>query len=245
MSSNLLVLLVLFLGVLAIGKSVKERHFENKLSRALSRVNGQPSASSLMSADCRAGIAINSDGTAICMAGGNWINTEVFTASEVLSAELYIDGECETRTSRTSQIGGALVGGLLLGGVGVIVGGLTGRKKSHRMVSSIDLRVMVNDTHNPLHEVRLLGREQSRNSPQVKKIIDSARAFHARLDVMIKRADREDREAERRESLALQSKQAAAPSLSIADELRKLGELKASGDLTEAEYQTLRARLIT
>src|SRR3546814_19905624 len=61
-------------------------------------------------------------------------------------------------------------------------------------------------SHNPRHEVRLLGREQSRNAPQVKKIIDSARAFHARLDVMIKRADREDREAERLESLALQDR---------------------------------------
>lgn len=243
MPNNFVLFLIVLVGIVVVAKSVKERHIENKMTRALAQVNGQPSAAVLMSANCRAGIAINREATAISMAGGNWINTEVFEASDVLSAELYIDGECETRTSRTSQAAGVLVGGLLLGGVGLVIGGLTGKKKSRRMVSSIILRVMVNDTDNPLHEVSLLGRELRRDSPQAQKLIDTARTFHAKIDLMIKRADREDQLAERHAAQANQNTALGAPTLSIADELRKLVDLKNSGELSDAEYQTLRARL--
>jgi hypothetical protein len=244
MPSNFVPLLIVLVAILVIAKSVKERHIENKMTRALAHVNGQPSAVVLMSANCRAGIAINREATAISLAGGNWINIEVFKPSEVLSAELYIDGECETRTSRTSQAAGALVGGLLLGGVGVVVGGLTGKTKSRRMVSSIVLRVMVNDTDNPLHEVSLLAREQPRESPQVQKLIDNARTFQAKIDLMIKRADREDQAADRREVPENRMNSIGTPALSIADGLRKLVELKNSGELSDAEYQPLRSRLI-
>lgn len=244
MPNNFVLLLIVLVAIVVIAKSVKERHIENKMTRALTLVNGQPSAAVLMSADCRSGIAINREATAISLAGGNWINTEVFEPSEVLSAELYIDGECETRTSRTSQAAGALVGGLLLGGVGVVVGGLTGKKKSRRMVSSVVLRVMVNDSDNPLHEVSLLAREQPRESPQVQKLIDTARTFHAKIDLMIKLADRENRVADRRDVPEGPIKSISTPTLSIADELRKLVELKNSGQLSDAEFQTLRSRLI-
>lgn len=243
MPNNFVLFLIVLVGIVAVAKSIKERHSENKMTRALAHVNGQPSAAVLMSANCRAGIAINREATAISMAGGNWINTEVFEASDVLSAELYIDGECETRTSRTSQAAGVLVGGLLLGGVGLVIGGLTGKKKSRHMVSSIILRVMVNDADNPLHEVSLLARELRKDSPQAQKLIDTARTFHAKIDLMIKRADRADQMAERTAAHANQDKRLGAPMLSIADELRKLVELKNSGELSDAEYQTLRARL--
>lgn len=228
----------------AIYNGIKHRRAEAKLTRALATVNGEVSAFVLMGVDLRSGIAINRNATAVCLAGGNWINPEVFEPRDVLSAEVYIDGECETKTSRTSQVGGALVGGILLGGVGMILGGLSGKKRSERKVSSIELRVTVNDTNNPLHDVRLLDKELSRNSAQAKRIIERARTVHAQIAVMIKRADSADREVERQEMLALQSPKTQVPTLSIADELRKLLDLKLSGDLSEAEYAALRERLL-
>ncbi|CAB3696995.1 hypothetical protein LMG26690_02421 [Achromobacter animicus] len=239
-----LILLVCAIALYMYLKAQARRRAEEALVRSLSTVNGEESAHVLLSFNRRAGIAISRDAKSVCLAGGNWINAEVFDISEVLGAELYIDGECETSTSRSSQIAGAAVGGLLLGGVGLIVGGLSGKKKTNRKVSSIEVRVVVNDTNNPLHDVPLLQRETSRNSPEAKRIIEEARLFHAQLDVLIKRADQAQREAEHQKLIEAQSARANVPALSIADELRKLTELRSSGELSHAEFQALRSKLI-
>ncbi|MGV2866498.1 SHOCT domain-containing protein [Achromobacter sp. AGC39] len=238
--------LLLICGIALWGfiKTQARRRAEEALVQSLSTVNGQESAHVLLSFDRRAGIAISRDAKAVCLAGGNWINAEVFDISEVLGAELYIDGECETSTSRSSQIAGAAVGGLLLGGVGLIVGGLSGKKKTNRKVSSVEVRVTIDDTNNPLHDVQLLRREVSRNSPEAKQVIEEARLFHAQLDVAIKRADQAQREVEHQRLLEAQGGRTNVPTLSIAAELRALGELKASGELSEAEYQSLRSKLL-
>lgn len=242
--NGFLLLIICAVALCAALKNQARRRAEATLVRSLAVVNGQGSAHVLVSFDKRAGIAIGHDAKSICLAGGNWINAEVFDVAEVFAAELYIDGECETSTSRSSQIAGAAVGGLLLGGVGMIIGGLSGKKKTNRKVSSIEIRVTVDDVNNPLHDVQLLSREISRNSPEAKRIMEEARLFHAHLDVMIKGADQASRNAERRRLLEAQISMTNAPTLSIAGELRALSELKVAGELTEAEYQSLRTKLL-
>ena len=49
----------------------------------------------------------------------------IYNYRDILSSEVLIDGNEVVKTSRTSQIGGALVGGILAGGVGAIIGGLS------------------------------------------------------------------------------------------------------------------------
>lgn len=45
------------------------------------------------------------------------------------------------------QIGGVVVGGLLLGGVGAIIGGLSGKTETSGKISRIDLRLIVNEAY--------------------------------------------------------------------------------------------------
>lgn len=72
--------------------------------------------------------------------------------SDILKVELKEDEIPINVTSRTSQIGGAIVGGALAGGTGAIIGGLSGKQIQKRTVSSIKLIVTVDDLNRPFLE---------------------------------------------------------------------------------------------
>lgn len=59
--------------------------------------------------------------------------------NSIFGCELKIDDNTEYRTSISSAAGRALVGGLLLGGVGAIIGGVTGRKDARNLVHKVTL----------------------------------------------------------------------------------------------------------
>lgn len=72
---------------------------------------------------------------------------------DILSVEIIEDGVSVTRTSRSSQLGGALVGGVLSGGVGAIIGGASGSKTTTENIKQINLLITVNDIHNPIYTI--------------------------------------------------------------------------------------------
>lgn len=72
---------------------------------------------------------------------------------DILSIEIMVDGVSVTKTSRGSQLGGALVGGVLAGGVGAIIGGTSGSKTTTEDIKQINLLITVNDIHNPIYIV--------------------------------------------------------------------------------------------
>ena len=88
---------------------------------------------------------------------------DVISYRDILSSEVFEDGETITKTARSSQLGGTLVGSLVLGGVGTIIGGLSGKKTSSNKVNRIDLRVTVNRTETPLHDINFMNVEVKKN----------------------------------------------------------------------------------
>lgn len=60
-------------------------------------------------------------------------NVTVFNFDEIIDYELIEDGE----TISKGGLGGAVVGGALLGGVGAAVGGVTGKKKNKTIVNQM------------------------------------------------------------------------------------------------------------
>jgi hypothetical protein len=67
--------------------------------------------------------------------------------NSIFGCELKIDDNTEYRTSISSAAGRAVVGGLLLGGVGAIIGGVTGRKDARNLVHKVTL-VLYFDSNN-------------------------------------------------------------------------------------------------
>ncbi|MDQ0253077.1 hypothetical protein J2S74_000449 [Evansella vedderi] len=66
---------------------------------------------------------------------------------QILGCELRINEETEFRTSITSAAGRAVLGGVLAGGIGAIIGGVTARKDSRQLVHGADLTIYFVDGH--------------------------------------------------------------------------------------------------
>ena len=75
--------------------------------------------------------------------GREW---RAYKFSDLIRSEVTEDGNLITSTVRSSQIVGAVVGNVLIGGVGLLVGGLTGKKRSRNEISKVTLEITVSDT---------------------------------------------------------------------------------------------------
>ena len=153
---------------------------------------------------------------------------------DLLSSELFEDGTTISSAVRSSQIGGAVVGGLILGIPGALIGGLSGKREISTQVHHIDLRLMVNDVKTPLHEVRFLKHSRKKGSLLYQMAMDNARRWQALMEVLIQQADRD----------AQVTGQSVATATSIADEIRKLAELQNAGLLSPEEFQRQKAKML-
>ncbi|MDH3268734.1 MAG: SHOCT domain-containing protein, partial [Ignavibacteria bacterium] len=167
------------------------------------------------------------------------LNYRAINFKDILSSEIIEDGESLQKTVRSSQIGGALIGGLALGGVGALIGGLSGKKKSIDKVKNIDVQIVINDTSNPIHLINCMnfniGWEKKESG--YKDGIDKARLLHAKIDTIIKQVDEEDKARVTNEN------RISSPNF-ISDEIKKLAELRDSGILSENEFQNQKQKLL-
>lgn len=96
---------------------------------------------------------------------GNWgakeyeYDTTIVNTSELLGYEIKIDGDTIVQTQRGGQIGGAIVGGALLGGLGAIIGGLSSSKKEKKKIQRIVLEFHVDDLDVPTRYLECFDRK--------------------------------------------------------------------------------------
>lgn len=184
--------------------------------------------------DCSgAGIAIDESRKKICLLEwdiGGRFRRKIIDYRDILASEIEEDGKIVTKTQRGSQIGGALIGGLALGGAGAIIGGLSGKTVSSNVASSISLIVTVNSTEDPVFEIILSGKDEFDYAAASAK----AHHWHKLLTVVIKQADMEDSASEK----------VATQSGTVADELAKLAALKEQGILSDDEFSAQKQKLL-
>jgi len=97
-------------------------------------------------------IMVDENAKKLCIAEVSETNgsSEVYDYKDILESEIIEDGQTVTKTSRSGQIGGAIVGSLVAGGVGAIIGGLSAKQTSNNEVNRVDLKIIANNTKNPL-----------------------------------------------------------------------------------------------
>lgn len=195
-----------------------------------------------MGVDGRSGIAIDEAKKIICLITNinSSVHQRIISYTDIISVELFEDGNSITKTSRTSQAGGLLVGGLLLGGVGAIVGGLSGKTKTTEKIQKIDLRLIVNDVSQPLHDIAFMNVEGNKGGIIHNFALQNARHWHGVIEVLIKEADGE----ELKKTIPDHSTASSKNNISVADELKKLAELKNSGLLTSDEFESEKLKLL-
>ena len=158
------------------------------------------------------GIALNSDSTQICIFDCNVdtgdVKIRLYRAADILNAEVVEEGytktesttravtDTKTKTSGTSMVGRAVVGGVLFGPVGAVVGGATAKKVNKgttkevtqqvttEVVRSVVLKIIVNDTSNPLLVVQFMQYETERGSSIHTTALNKANHWQALLKVL-------------------------------------------------------------
>ena len=98
------------------------------------------------------GLAISSEMSQFAVTN-KWRRPSIHEFSEIVAVEVLRNGDAITTTDRGSQVAGAAVGALLLGPIGLLVGGLSGRRKQTQKVSSLVLRIVTSDMKAPVVDV--------------------------------------------------------------------------------------------
>ena len=132
------------------------------------------------------------------------------------------------------SLGGAVVGGLLFGGVGAIVGGSTAKAKQNKEVSKMVIKILKKDTANPnirlvIYSGVILKTKNTADNMRYEELMKEVTGIKDIFSVILDIADNQKKFSKDEESV---------PSpVSVADELTKLANLKAQGILSEEEFE--------
>lgn len=159
------------------------------------------------------------------------INPPIFRFDEIVDYEFSEDGETVTK----GGLGRAAVGGLLFGGVGAVVGGVTGGKKSKTIVKSMKIRISLKNKYTTSCEIELVspGTDCKAGGFIYNTNKQVANNLISLLDSMTSQAQ------------AAPSEQAsAAPQASAADEIMKFKNLLDNGVITQEEFDAKKKQLL-
>ncbi len=245
------------IGVLFIIAAIQDKNREKRMTDELSKLDNFNSSQHLIGEGGINGIAVDEKNNQVCLISRvNGTNEfDVVPYNDLLTVEIHEDGTTVTSTSRGSQAGGALIGGIALGGVGAIIGGLSAKQTSTNKVTNIELRVIVNRTNSPTHDIIISRLEMERGGLAYKGTMDKARHWEGLIKVLIKRADEIDQTTEPKASEQNLNDQPQIDKMRKATnnsneknfltrELIKLGKLREMKVLSDSEFQDRKKYLI-
>lgn len=177
--------------------------------------------------------------------------TKIFEFKDVIGVEIIEDGSTISKKSATRTIGGAIVGGVLAGGVGSIVGGLSGNSTQKNKVSTLSVKILLRSTDNPSLTIKCFDsramttehKESIETEGKLESYIYKTGKQHAieikdLVSVIIDKVDRADN------VISQSDKQQIPNNNSKADEILKLNDLKEKGIITDAEFNEQKIRIL-
>lgn len=155
-----------------------------------------------------------------------------YAIDQLSSIEILHDNTSIISTNRGSQLVGAAIGGLLTGGAGAVIGGLSGIKTSESRIRSLGLKVTVDDRSHPVHLI-LFYRSPSRSGASssdedLAQAVKDVDHFYAIITTSLR---------------TLQLISASPLAGDVGDKIARLWSLKEAGALTMAEFQSQKDRL--
>lgn len=132
-----------------------------------------------------AGVAIDPGECKFAISHGSQ-GTKVFNFSDLVAVEVLRNGSSVSKTNRGSQVAGAAVGAILLGPFGLLLGGLTGSRRSVEKIDRLSLKVFTNDLVNPVHEIVFFNIPGSKpDSLAVKNSSQELDSWHGRFQTIL------------------------------------------------------------
>lgn len=141
------------------------------------------------------------------------------------------------------SLGGAVVGGILFGGVGAIVGGNTAKATQNKEVSSMSIKILLKSTSNPtiilkIYDGATLKTKETASRTLYEGLMKEVTGIKDIFSIIIDITDKNIAHA-KKTTVPLVSSTG-----SIADELTKLAKLKDAGILSEEEFNAQKSKLL-
>ena len=171
---------------------------------------------------------------------------EIINYSDIIEVSYEENGSQLYTKSAGRTIGGAIVGGVLMGGAGAVVGGLSGASKQNKEIRNMDIKILLRSTSRTscvLHfkDVdRVLKTKEDADRKLYETYVKNANQAKDVLSVIIDNA----KQASAPIAQPIAQPVVAPASSSVADELAKLAKLKADGILTDEEFQAQKSKLL-
>lgn len=118
---------------------------------------------------------------------------------QIMDSEIVMDNNIVLQASRGEQIGGALIGSMVAGGVGAIIGASSPTQTQLEGIKSIQLRIRIDDFKNPnftfdfLPTAKQLGvpnfEGYSKSSKEYKTAYEQAELWHSLLEIAIRKTN--------------------------------------------------------
>jgi gas vesicle protein len=107
----------------------------------------------------------------------------------LIESNLSEDGVTITKTSRGSQIGGALIGGALAGGIGAVVGGLGAPSSSSNHVKKLTLQIVSDNLKEPIQNITFFTSlsPTDKQEEHYVQLSEKAMKWHKRISVILKK----------------------------------------------------------
>lgn len=151
---------------------------------------------------------------------------KVYNCNDIIEYELLEDGISVT----SGGLGRAAAGGILFGGVGAIVGGVTGKKKTRSEIENFKIKLTLNNFQSPTVYIELLNKKKIKtNSNKYKEMYEKAQEILSTLAVL---------QNNKEESISVKDKQPAA------DQIREYKALFDDGIITEDEFNAKKKELL-
>lgn len=153
-------------------------------------------------------------------------NQELFTYNQILDFELLEDGDSITK----GGLGSAVAGGVLFGGVGAIVGGVTGGKKTKALCNSLKIKITFRDCYRQNIYIDLITAQTKTSSIIYKSAYKTAQDALSALQIACDKTSRNSTIEEK--------------PISEADEILKFKKLLDDGIISQEEFETKKKQLL-
>lgn len=155
-------------------------------------------------------------------------NPNIYNFNDIADFELLEDGESIAK----GGLGRAVAGGILFGGVGAIVGGVTGGKKSKSICTSLKIKITLNNISKPVVYIDFIKASTKKDSIIYKSMFKSAQECLSVLQLISNNGQEVPQENN------------ATSAISEADEILKFKNLLDNGIITQDEFDAKKKQLL-